>query len=186
MEGSMFEHWGRTIYWDSLSWEAFAAFAAFIAAGVVGWRQVGIARRQTDLLDLEVRTALWDRRMALYDTTREYLAHIVQKGRFPGRGSMFSKLSSRPVPGVPLALAFHQAVDRGQFLLSSESYARLLAVRDRSERLAEIHEDASALYEPEKTRLGLEAKTIRAALIENYNNVAEIFGRDLTLSNPQN
>lgn len=177
----MFDHWGNTIYWNALSWEAFAALAAIVAAGVVGFRQVGIASRQIKLQALDVRAALWDRRMVIYDTTREFLAHIVLKGRVPGRGSAFARVAGRKAPGGELGVAFSQAVDRGQFLLSSESYTRLVALRNRAERLAEIHEDAGIVYEPDKSRLEAEAKTLRAQIVHDYNHVASIFGDDLTL-----
>lgn len=177
----MFEHWGDTVYWDSMSWEAFAAIAAFIAAGFVGWRQVGIAKRQSEIQALELKAALWDRRMAIYDTTRSFLSHIALKGRVPGRGTALSKVSGRPPAGLDLASQFNQAVDRGQFLLSAESSRRLQSVQRTADRLADIHEDPGAFYEPQKSELEAEAKVLRAQLVEHYNAVAAIFGEDLVL-----
>lgn len=174
----MFSHWGQTIYWNTMSWEAFAAICAVIAAGWVGSRQIGITRKQTELQTLELKTALWDRRMAIYDTTRAYLAHIVLKGNVPGRSTMFGVTGS----GSELAIEFHQAVDRAQFLLSPEAYARLSNVRATAERLATLREDARRMYEPKDSKSKIETAEARAALIEAYNNVAAIFADDLKLN----
>lgn len=178
----MFRHLGNTIYWDAMSWEAFVALVAVLAAGLVGWRQMRVLDRQVDVAALSVKEAVWDRRLVIYDTTKAYLSHIVLKGRVPGRGSALAKVSGRIPAGGDLALAFSQAVDRAQFLMSDATYRRLLDLQAKADRLADIHEDAGIFYEPSKSRLEAEAKDLREFIVGQSASVAAIFGEDLRLS----
>lgn len=82
------------IDWNSFSWEAFATlaagFGAVIAATVIGVRQTGIADRQARILErqvaldeLRLRSDLFDRRWAVYEATREFLAEIMRHAAEP-------------------------------------------------------------------------------------------------------
>ncbi len=80
------------VYWDQLSWEAFATlatgFAAVIAATIIGLRQAKIASKQaeisgnqTEILKRQValqeqtfRAELYERRMHIYNSAKSYYA----------------------------------------------------------------------------------------------------------------
>jgi hypothetical protein len=53
------------------SWEAFATLTAVIAAGWVGWNQVKIQRRQTILVENDLKIQLLDKRSACVKSMRE-------------------------------------------------------------------------------------------------------------------
>jgi hypothetical protein len=53
------------------SWEAFATLSAVIAAGWVGWNQVKIQRRQTILVENDLKIQLLDKRSACVKSMRE-------------------------------------------------------------------------------------------------------------------
>lgn len=172
----MIQHWGTSIYWDAMSWEAFAAIVAVIAAGIVGWRQAGISKRQAELQALDLKAALWDRRMAIYDATKSYLSYIVAEKRVPeqsGRG-----LNPRWEEEAAIANDFKHAVDRSRFLLSPEVFARLDRIKVTALRLSKIRSSGEVLYNKE---LETEAAELRGSLEASHENIASIFGEDLIL-----
>jgi hypothetical protein len=83
------------IYWDQLTWEAFATLAVgastIAAATVIGLRQVGItakqaaiSERQSEILgkqieldELKLRCDLFDRRFNVYEATRKLISAYV-------------------------------------------------------------------------------------------------------------
>jgi hypothetical protein len=107
-----------------LSWEAFATlFTGLVALGGAIWlgtRQTRIQLAQVKLLevqsalhDLEVRTALFDRRLEVYSATRDVLNELISTTRFPEQN-------------FP---AFLGAIEIGRLLFSDEVIARLESLR---------------------------------------------------------
>lgn len=107
-----------------LSWEAFATlFTGLVALGGAIWlgvRQTGIQlaqiellKVQSDLHDLEVRTALFDRRLEVYSATRDVLNELISTTRFPEQA-------------FP---AFLGAIEIGRLLFSEEVVSRLETLR---------------------------------------------------------
>lgn len=94
------------IDWSAFTWEAFATLATgFLAVGAaiyVGRRQTGIAERQTRiqaeqvaLADLTLRAGLFDRRLAVYRTTFDFVGHVVTHAERPTRELERSFLDAR-------------------------------------------------------------------------------------------
>lgn len=91
------------IYWSSFDWSSFstlaAGFAAVIGATIVGWRQIGLSKKQLDLLERQeanaeaarlrehqlalqsLQTSLLERRSIFIDDFREvytvYLSELI-------------------------------------------------------------------------------------------------------------
>lgn len=170
------------IYWDTFSWEAFVSGLAILVAGFVGFRQVGLQKRQSALEELALKSALWDRRMEIYDATAAYLGHIVLKGGVPGRTTAMSKAAGFGAPAAELAIDFDRAVQRSRLLLSPPAASRLADVQAKAMRLGDIREDSALMYGDNKEALQDEAQAIRASLITAYNDVSAIFGEDIRLT----
>lgn len=179
---NIFQHWGDTIYWDRLSWEAFAALMAVLAAGVVGWRQVGIQQRQVEIAALEVATTLWGERLKVYDATSRYLSHIMTHSSVPGRMTLAANVYSKDVSAPEIALDFMNGLDRSRFLFRAPVRAELERIYRLAEELADIIGSADILYEPGKTTMPKRAAAIRSELGQVYANVAGLFGDELQLT----
>lgn len=180
----MFEHWGDAIYWDQFTWEAFAtllaALLAVAGAVAVGLRQVAIQQRQAEIADLEVRSTLWRERLAVYDATRAYLAHIVTKASVPGRPAPSLATGGPPV-APEIAAAFFAAMDRAQFLFQPTVHQNLVDIWRTAEELATVRNSADISYEPTKTPLEMKAGKLRQEIVGRHANVVAIFGDELTL-----
>ena len=177
----MFEHWGNAIYWNQFSWEAFAALLAVLGAISVGWRQVGIQRKQVEIANLEVKAAVWKERLQVYDATRNYLAHIVTRGAVPGRLTLAASTRGGDVSAPEVAVAFMDALDRSQFLFQPAVRGRLEDLWRTAEELADIRGSADVLYEPTKTPAETRASVLRNKLVDQHAAVAAIFGDELML-----
>lgn len=98
-----------------ISWEAWATFGVGLAAVAgayrIGIRQIATLERQTDILraqadqgELQIRVDLYDRRSAVYSTTRDF-------------GSM---IASGNDSSVALKMAFGDALNASRFLFGPE------------------------------------------------------------------
>lgn len=103
-----------------LSWEALATFAAGSAAVLGAWflgmKQLEIQRAQLDILDrqtrllaLETKVALFERRLEVHDATQAALSELVRTAKFPE--TTFGE--------------FVNQVGKAQFLFPDEVYRRL-------------------------------------------------------------
>lgn len=75
------------IDWAAFTWEAFATLAtggiAVVAAYRVGKRQADIQATQAALQEIELRSALFDKRFRVYEATHAYLAFILREAQPP-------------------------------------------------------------------------------------------------------
>lgn len=177
----MFEHWGDTIYWDRLSWEAFVATLAVLAAGIVGWRQAGVVKEQAKLQQLALRHGLFERRHSVYHAARAWLGFVVAQGTIPNRQP---DGEDRPQPEwtthQALEREFLDGLDMSRFVFRPAVFEELhnlwlagnqlhyhrVAARKRDEN-AEMHRKNEA--------------TVFATISENYRNIAAVFGEELRL-----
>ena len=132
----MFDHWGSVIYWDHLTWEAaatlMAGFAAVGGAILIGLNQVKIQRRQVALQQLELRRLLFDVRRPVYESTRDWLAFILQRGHIPNR-RYNQDFHDRDAAGVraeierqqAIELAFLAAIEQSRFVFSPHVFDAL-------------------------------------------------------------
>ena len=113
---------------SAFTWEAFATLVTGIVAvggaTLIGLRQVGISDRQSAIMErqvgldeLKLRSDLFDRRFAVYEATRQFLAEIVAHADEPEK-----ETQNR----------FLWAVDQSRFLFSSDVSARLTDLWRRS------------------------------------------------------
>lgn len=124
-----------TIYWDTMTWEAFAtlcaataAAAAVVGAVVVGNRQGKILAAQTniaasmlELEELKLRSELYEKRIEVFSAIREILSFVVMTGKVPGM--------DRSDENGPLALDtfqnFQKAVSSAQFLFNEKTCSEI-------------------------------------------------------------
>lgn len=113
-----------TIYWDTMTWEAAAGFAAVIAAGLVGagqtmilGQQGKVAEKVAEIEELKLATELYDRRIKVFTAVREVLSYAVMTGKAPG---MDRSEQDTPI-GVEEFVAFQQGIAASAFLFSEET-----------------------------------------------------------------
>lgn len=177
----MFEHWGEAIYWRQMTWEAFAALVAIVAAGFVGWRQVGVQHRQTEIQALGIKVALREERLKAYDATRFFIGHILRSGAVPGRKTLANNMNGGPVTLPQVAIDFYDAMDRSRFLFAPETRAALDRIYALAMELGDLRGSADTFYEDDKGVRHTRSQDIRNQLAEIYMDVAALFGDELNL-----
>lgn len=168
------------IDWSSFSWEAFATLvtgvSAVVAAGIVGWRQVAISDRQTrilerqvDLDELSFRSALYEKRFAVYQATQNYLSAVLTHGKKPSAG---------------VESAFLASIDGSKFLFGPVVEGELKEIYRAGHALL-AH---NTLSEAELKQTGAypegapERETeLVTALRAKWDNLGTVFGDDLRL-----
>jgi hypothetical protein len=109
------------IAWREFSWEAFATLVAgilaVIAAGVIGWRQSQISKRQAEILDGQLqlerqrhKAELFEKRFAVYEATRKILQNLMKHANEPE--DEFKR-------------AYLVAIDQSKFLFRHDVYESL-------------------------------------------------------------
>lgn len=174
----MFEHWGGTIYWDALTWEAAAAILAVIGAIIVGTVHGAVLRRQAELQSMANKVAVWKERLAVYDATRAYLGHVVTKASVPGRLTLAATITDQRVTAPETWAAFTTALDRAQFLFSRAVYERLEKLWRAAEALADERASADNFYSGDQS----EADRLRDEIVAAHADLAAVFGEELRLS----
>lgn len=182
---------------DYLTWEAFAAFSAVIAAFLVGRRQVGIAIRQADiqaqqleiqnrladLEELKLREALFDARYNVYNASRRWLVSTIRHGTPP--------LSSRKPKTTQTALErnladdFLDAIDRSRFLFGHEVRAVLVKMWEAGNDLKSAERSLSrqTLSQLQRDRALTRHDQAFEYLESLVPEFANIFKDELTLTN---
>ena len=178
------------IYWSSLSWEAFATLVtgggAVTAALVIGLRQMGIARDQVGIADrqsrilakqvhleeLRLRTELFERRFAVYQATREFLADIMRSAAEPERG---------------LQQKFLTAIDQSKFLFRTSVHDDLTDIWRRSCNFFATKSIMSHLFESTGDYGAENVENEHAYLlwlVQRLENLSDLFGEEAKLSTP--
>lgn len=171
------------IYWDAMTWEAAAGFSAVVAASVVGLRQSGILKRQVRLEQQKTQTDVFDRRMAVYDATREWLRFMNDAGRAPwedspeaAHASPFEREREKTIKSNYLT-----EFEKARFLFSPAVFKRLESVTDQA--LASDHEPAWIRIfngETETTLSTISAAYRRSRIVDA--KLIEIFGDEIHLA----
>lgn len=150
------------IAWCGFSWEALATLlAAVIAVGgaaFVATRQVSILRNQVELERLKLRADLFDRRMAVYETTVRWFREIVAKDN---------------VPTPELDREFIDATRRAVFLFRPEVSAKLNEWRDLGVDW-ETHRHSSDG--------AIEAGNVKKLLFAAFRSVNDLFEPEMGLA----
>ncbi|MNQ94027.1 hypothetical protein D3C85_1095210 [compost metagenome] len=177
------------------SWEAFATILAGILAFVagvgaiigavfVGKRQVNIldqqakiANKALEIEELKIRVEIFEKRLAVYDATRDWINFILMYARAPGRPTHH--------PEEPrereIARTFYEQMDRARFLFRPEVYIRLTELFSLSSQLR-IHQG--------RARRAIEDADIERHLDAEHNilntisttSLSNLFGNELNLS----
>lgn len=128
------------VYWDTMNWEAAAGFSAVLAALIVGLRQSGILSRQVRLEQQKAQADVFDRRMAVYDATREWLMFMNDVGRAPwehgpdaAHGTSVEREREKTIKSNYLT-----EFEKARFLFSPAVFERLERVTNQA--LASDHE----------------------------------------------
>jgi hypothetical protein len=159
--------------WQSLATLITGALAVG-AAVLIGFRQLGITRRQTTiaqqqtrLAELTLRYQLFDRRMIVYNSTADFLAAIFRDAAYPSR---------------EVQAAFFSALGSSRFLFSAETYEGLSEIWERATdfRLLKLKARASAdSGDPENKQAEDMALTWFFNRLESLPN---LFGTELRLT----
>lgn len=112
----MFEHWGDTIYWDRLTWEAFATLVTGLGV-VIGATWVGL--RQAALQQRTLRLSLFERRYRIYRATGKWVGYILTTGHIPNRAS------NADADAQTREREFLDAVDESRFVFSPHVFDAL-------------------------------------------------------------
>lgn len=161
-----------------ISWEAGATFTtgvlAVLAAYIVGRRQNKILKKQTKIAaemrkleGLKTKTELFDRRLAVYVATRNWLDE-------------FLRHAERPKNEV--AANFVRAIEEAQFLYGDEMFQRL----DRWRVLANSHFYHQSVFNTAAAQPGVdhpqEEANIAIRLLDEREALRETFKAALDLS----
>jgi hypothetical protein len=163
-----------------LSWEAFSTFAAGGLAVLGAWfiatkqleiqrAQLEIVDRQTRLLALETKAALFERRIEVYDATQAALNELVRTAKFPS--ATFGN--------------FVIAVGKAELLFPSEVYSRLRKLQGEFADFGLLVETMSHSY-AQFGHYGTDGQSAENArqLSEFYTvscKLAELFGDEVRL-----
>lgn len=194
----MFEHWGNTIYWDSLSWEAFmtllVGIAAVAGAVYVGRKQIkiqkaqaDIQRQQTELQQLELRRLLFDLRRPVYEATREWLVFILQTGHIPNR--RHDRQGDRNAPAfiaeserqATLERDFLGAVENSRFVFSPHVYAALEQFWIQGNEM-QFHRVSQGPRNADRSKHIDEEHRIAMWFAEALRDLSAVFGDELKIS----
>lgn len=191
----MFEHWGRSIYWDAMTWEAFATLAAGLAAVIgatlVGLRQMAISKRQVALQQLELRRLLYDLRRPIYDATRRWLSFILQTGHIPNRpGAPDQVQLDRRVIGAreaelerqaKLEGEFLQAIEDSRFVFGPEVFSSLENLWVQGNEMHYHRVSQRAINADRQRHIDEEARLHRW-FVDAIKDLANVFGDELKVS----
>jgi hypothetical protein len=90
---------GGFIEWCAFSWEAFAqlvtGLAAVFAAFIIGRKQIAIQSAQTQLQSLSAKTALFDKRYAVFESTQKFLHEVGFAGQKPTPETQYQFMKAR-------------------------------------------------------------------------------------------
>jgi hypothetical protein len=188
-----------------ITWEAAATlitgFLAVGAALMVGLRQSKIARKQADiqedqaaiqreqtriqeelrrLEELKLRTELFERRVAVYDATREWIGWIVAYATPPG-----FQVDGQPLTEEAIGVRrnFYRGVDRARFLFRPEVFRTL----------EKLSKDGLALKLAQRRALTARKQESRDMALDKENEILDrigaldrdlsrVFGDELSLS----
>jgi hypothetical protein len=170
------------IDWAAFSWEAFAALAtgagAVAGATWVGLRQVGISRRQTEILDRQVeleeaklRAEMFDRRLQTYEAAADFLLNL---GRQPNEDDGQELRISR----------FAQKLRESQFLFESRVYEGLSEIweagnQQRTDRAISIGNHADDMPYDRQLSQRIQDRTVWS--LKRLNSLHELFEDDLNI-----
>ena len=153
--------------------------AAVGAALSVGLRQTAISRKQNEILDrqtqlaeLQLRSELFERRMACYHDARQYLGKIVAHADKPDHESEFR---------------FVSAMHDSQFLFDESVHQHLLTVWNDATAFCAVHAATQASFKREG-HYGPELEReheLLAKIVSYLENINEAFGDELRLSASQ-
>lgn len=153
--------------------------AAVSAALAIGLRQSSISRKQNEILDrqtqlaeLQLRSQLFDKRLACYHDARQFLGKIVAHADRPDRESEFTFIG-----------AMHESL----FLFDSAVHQHLMAIwRDACDFCA-VHAvtratfDREGHYGPEVER----EHELLEKIADHLGNFNDVFGEEMRLSAKQ-
>lgn len=114
-----------------LSWEAVAAVFAVAAATFVGFRQIALSEKLQTLQNLTLKEALFERRVVVYDATREMLHELIVTAKFPE--------TSFP--------NFVDQIDRAKLLFPRPVYERLRALQSEMADFGYVIDSMTSNYE---------------------------------------
>lgn len=170
------------IDWTAFDWPSFSTLATGLAAVVgavwIGRRQAGIAERQTDLLArqeawqaISIKADLFDRRLATYEATADFLIHIADIGED-------EEVQAR-------TRNFAAKMRESQFLFQPEVYAALKEIWDVANdlRVSRVNSIARAKGElPRDAELGKRIQGHIEWMFTRLETLADVFKPDLELS----
>lgn len=169
------------VYWEQFSWEAFATLGtgamAVVGAVFIGLRQIGIAKRQSEITGRQVALAalsakveVFDRRWAVYDSTREFVSAIMRHAAEPDQ---------------QVQQAFLIGLNKAKFLFEPRVYCELKEIWDRSCQFFAVQSDSQHLFQTTGAYGQENIEKRHAYLIwinSRLENLAAIFGAELRLS----
>jgi len=187
-DGGMHFIFGDTIDFTRLTWEAFAAFIAVIAAALVGWRQVGIQKRQAAMQHLELRRLLFDQRLPVYLATQAWLGLVLETGSIP---SMPRSLNLKGLTQearikevdrqISIDRAFVEALEMSRFVFSPHVFEALEELWLKGNQL-HFHQ-ASQVTEGKERDRHIDAEfRLHKWFADRHANLAAVFGDELKVS----
>ncbi|MFY7838179.1 MAG: hypothetical protein ACOVQ0_18060 [Novosphingobium sp.] len=187
------------IQWCEFDWPSFATLtsglAAVIGAVVVGLKQVGIARRQADITDKQadildrqvkleaakLRADLFQRRLATFEATADFVFHI-------------TALPEQDEKAAARISLFAEKMRESQFLFEDPAvYKRLREIFERGNKARADRAIAQAYREeqrPDPDRVARQERLLKAAAwtLAELEELSELFRHDLSIlprSTPQ-
>lgn len=169
----MFDHWESTIYWDQMSWEAFAALVTGLAVAI-GATVVGL--RQLALQQLTLRLAMFDRRYAIYRATARWIGFILTDGRIPNREG------SSSTDAVRRERDFLDAIDESRFVFGPHVFTALEKLWQQGNQLHHHQASAKRTDDPDRNMHIDHELQIHLWFAEQSKNLGAVFGDELRVS----
>jgi hypothetical protein len=173
---------------DTFTWQVVATFAAAGGAVIVGWRQVGIAKSQSDTAAaalrvaetqaatsrLAQRTTLFEKRFAVYQAVQAYISlRLAESGLKVKQGDHEFQRDARKI-----WVARHQAL----FLFSDETRKRIDNACDMADKFVMIRGQQTLFPTPESEKKRAEnTQKARLELIGVLKNLSERMGEEMNL-----
>lgn len=191
---------GAATVWAALI-ALVGAVLVFYGAWRIGVRQMSIlaeqaeiqrdqARIQKQALDLEhlkVRTDLFDRRMEIYEATRDWVDFVAIHGRSP-----FSLAPDEVVSDeqrnheIGVLTRFHAARDKSRFLFSDHVWKALCGLSREGNKHARLQRRLAHLTSREDPDVVMkEMNAVLDRIAEVDSQLVDIFGDEIRLTLPQ-
>lgn len=152
-----------------LSWEAIATMLAVAAATFVGLRQISLSAKLQNLQNLTLKEALFERRIAVYDATREMLRELIETARFPEKSFPY----------------FVDQIDRAKLLFPRPVYERLRVLQSEMADFGYVIDTMTSNYQSSgsygEAQVDEKWSTLnRMAVL--HGKLDEIFGDEIKLT----